>query len=175
MCEYHGPVGARRGSPSALDLPGLPVLDLVCIDEARLIVLARRLHLRLCAGPLGQRLPDTAAQRLTRLRDSTNSLIRLSRGAAASPALLRPLIEGYESHCSEHERRLWLHCVDDALASAGLPPAARAGLWRWFEILSLRLLHRRAAALATVRYLFPPADSTGQTEESGIPAPLAHP
>lgn len=84
MCEYHGPLPGRRAADDSA-LPRLPALSLDRVDHARLILLARHLHLRLAAGPLAAGLPDSAAGRLTRVRDCAASLIRLANGSAANP------------------------------------------------------------------------------------------
>lgn len=155
MCEYHGPLPGRRAADDSA-LPRLPALSLDRVDHARLILLARHLHLRLAAGPLATGLPDSAAGRLTRVRDCAASLIRLANGSAANPALLRPLLDGYARRCSEKERKAWLDCAGAALNHARLGATEHMALWRWFEILSLRLLHARAAADPALRYLYPP-------------------
>lgn len=154
MCEYHGPFPSRRRAPAAL--PALPSLAAGRIDAARMIVLARRLHLRLSATALAHRLPATPAQRLAQGRDYAAVLVRLGRGEAASPALLRVLLQGFEAALGEPERRLWLTCAAEALHHAGLDAASGSTVWRWFEILSLRMRHPRAIRGACVRYLYPP-------------------
>lgn len=156
MCEYHGPLPRRRAADDGA-LPRLPALALARVEPPRLILLARRLNLRLAAGPLAAGLPDTAAGRLARARDCAASLIRLAQGTPPSPALLRPLLDGYAQRCGEAERGYWLDCAGDALNRAGLDAPDRLALWRWLDILSLRLLHARArTAGATVRHLHPP-------------------
>jgi len=167
MCEYRGSL-PRRALPMPAPMPALPCLASVEVEEARLIVLGRRLHLRLATCPLGQRLSPTVALRLQRYRAATASLVCLCGGYPPDEELLQPLLEGLEQCCTEAERLMWLECVADALQVSRLPAAAANRLWRWFEVLSLRLL-RPAVVFAQLRYLHPPLSEAPPPQAAGSP------
>lgn len=154
MCEYRAPRPGHWGATSTTTIH-LPSLRGISASDARLRAFALHLQVGLSTGPLNPRQPPTGTLRLSRCRAIAACLGSLRDGGSVTPDSLEPLLDRLAQHCTEAERRHWLECAHAALQAAEVRADDGGRLWRWLEILSLRLLHRRAAEMATVRYLHP--------------------